>query len=578
MADQPDAPEPRQKQNWLNNLLRERTKSNDTIAANVGSGAENVVVGKNIIQIGSIKIPRWLGLLILGLLVVLVVIGGVIVRSSWYTQAVLVSLQATPTVTQTPLPTATPTVTPTYTATPTLTATPTPRKMNGHFNIAVARFGYKDAENKLSESLLGALLSNWVANTLNGALFRQSFIPDFLVWHDEVNLPASNPPIGVIGDTDTARILLQDNNIAANMVIFGTLDNPKDPASLMLDFVYKNPQIDNEPNSDIGRQRLGSGIPIPAAFQETVDENADLFVRAQAVVWLSRGLAKEVAGRYEEALAIFLDAEQKLPKWKEGKEVLYYFQGREAFYLRKLGLAEEKFNLAIESRPDYVSAYLGLGNVYLERAQLRMQLEQPAGDVAACEVVDPLAEVIRQAQANERISATISDTITDTTTAIDFYRQAVSNTAPFEWKPSIDMANYALANGLRTRGDINISLQNLPAAEEDAKAAAAIFEPLFQRFEDRQENGYLAYSYYGLGQTERALAFFHESRGETTEARRAFESAMTHFSSCSDLKDQVDADGGTRLQNNVSCYCQFWSGKVEEHLQSLPASDEGGVG
>ena len=86
MADQPDAPEPRQKQNWLNNLLRERTKSNDTIAANVGSGAENVVVGKNIIQIGSIKIPRWLGLLILGLLVVLVVIGGVIVRSSWQTQ------------------------------------------------------------------------------------------------------------------------------------------------------------------------------------------------------------------------------------------------------------------------------------------------------------------------------------------------------------------------------------------------------------------------------------------------------------------------------------------------------------
>ena len=132
------------------------------------------------------------------------------------------------------------------------------------------------------------------------------------------------------------------------------------------------------------------------------------------------------------------------------------------------------------------------------------------------------------------------------------------------------MANYALANGLRTRGDINISLQNLPAAEEDAKAAAAIFEPFFQRFKDRQENGYLAYSYYGLGQTERALAFFHESRGETAEARSTFESAMTHFSSCSDLKDQVDADGGTRLQNNVSCYCQFWSGKVEEHLQSLP--------
>ena len=64
--------------------------------------------------------------------------------------------------------------------------------------------------------------------------------------------------------------------------------------------------------------------------------------------------------------------------WQRGALL---FPGREDS-ICVIRLAEEKFKLAIESRPDYVSAYLGLGNVYLERAQLRLQLEQPAGDVA----------------------------------------------------------------------------------------------------------------------------------------------------------------------------------------------------
>ena len=64
----------------------------------------------------------------------------------------------------------------------------------------------------------------------------------------------------------------------------------------MLDFVYKSTD-DNEPNSDIGRQRLGAASHSGCASRD-IDENADLVGGSGFII---AGLP-EVAGRYEEAL------------------------------------------------------------------------------------------------------------------------------------------------------------------------------------------------------------------------------------------------------------------------------------
>src|SRR4051794_430809 len=79
MSDESAGPNRPDEPNWLKRqLTRRQNQSHDTIAAQVGEDAHNVVVGKNIIQnniqIGSIKLPVYLPvILVIGLVSLLVV-------------------------------------------------------------------------------------------------------------------------------------------------------------------------------------------------------------------------------------------------------------------------------------------------------------------------------------------------------------------------------------------------------------------------------------------------------------------------------------------------------------------------
>src|SRR5690242_17319724 len=71
-------PEPNQKQsppqNWLQRwLTRGRNQpAGDTIGAQIGENARNIVVGKNVIQIGRLELPFYLAVpLVVGLLIII---------------------------------------------------------------------------------------------------------------------------------------------------------------------------------------------------------------------------------------------------------------------------------------------------------------------------------------------------------------------------------------------------------------------------------------------------------------------------------------------------------------------------
>ena len=200
-SQEPEKPKSEQDANWLRRQAQHgRAKeTGDTIAAQVGEGAQNVAVGKNIIQIGSIQVPRWLAFAVLGLLAIGVVVGGVTSyigsNTQKDTQAALTILQSTST------PTATPTVTPTPLPTSTPTPTPTPQRMNGDFNLVVGQFGQTDSQGNVVASELGTELSLWLARRLNRELTSEDVhanLGEVLVWNDDLNRLPGNPLIGVI--------------------------------------------------------------------------------------------------------------------------------------------------------------------------------------------------------------------------------------------------------------------------------------------------------------------------------------------------------------------------------------------
>ncbi len=77
MAEKPSKPDNKKSNTWLQRIFAQwkpRARG-DHIAAQVGEGAKNVVVGKNIIQIGTLRVPIWFAML---LIVCLLMITGAI--------------------------------------------------------------------------------------------------------------------------------------------------------------------------------------------------------------------------------------------------------------------------------------------------------------------------------------------------------------------------------------------------------------------------------------------------------------------------------------------------------------------
>ncbi len=340
---------PQDGRDWLKRLLARVPHSGpgDVIAANIGEGAQNVAVGKFILQnnvrIGALVVPVRF---ILVLLLVAAVVAGVV----WYLSV--------------------------------------PGQMPPNtYNIAVAEFGQLGKDGRVSRSTDGSTLSLWMFNQMRLEAANWPQDRPFEFWHDSLGLLRKRTLIGVIATEDQAAALAR--RIGAQMVIYGALDPNQDPAVFVPQFYVA--RVVSETSEIIGGQNLG--VPIayvaPIKFGET--ETGDYFdsqlkPRARALVWFARGLALDVQGRFEEALGIFEEAGQRLKPWPadQGQEVLYVFMGREAMFLARnandkagrfkshdeaLAYAQARFEEAKAMNATYDRAHLWLGNVYAEKAQ-----------------------------------------------------------------------------------------------------------------------------------------------------------------------------------------------------------------
>ncbi|MCL4863511.1 MAG: hypothetical protein KJZ93_29165 [Caldilineaceae bacterium] len=350
--------------NWL---LRQwerlrQARWRDVIIGQVGEGATNVVIGKNNVQINvsgrNLTMPIWL--IMMALLVIVGFLVFPLVEPLW-----------------------------------------NPTQMRGQFRIAVAHFGELDSPNRVQATEKGAVLSKWFFDSL----FREyndaqvDVAQGIEIWHDDRADVDKNVTFGVIkGETPEARrqaaAKLADR-IGAHMVIYGNLVAPgetgHDGQQLALEF-YLSPRVNDETAAIVGAHRLGRPIDLPSVF-DTGDPNANiaisrlLQVRADALFWLTVGLTQAILGRSAEALETFHQAEAALTNWRDedGKEILYFFIGREALFLDQLDEAVANFERALALQPNYARAQIALGSALLKRAMATPPAERfaPPSDLEA---------------------------------------------------------------------------------------------------------------------------------------------------------------------------------------------------
>lgn len=270
---------------------------------------------------------------------------------------------------------------------PTATATPlpTPAIMRGGFNIVVTNFGEIDpTTGQVRASEVGATLSQWLYEGLAGELERNRDLPladQLLVWHDTVADPNKNRAIGVVeGDTPQARqeaAAALAKALNAHMVIYGNVTAGDGAPGLDMEF-YLSPLASKDEFATItGGHSLGREIPLPPSFNMADPlmrigvKETRLGPRSRAVFWLTVGLTQQLLGRSEQALQTFQQAEQALADWPEsdGKEILYFFLGREHLILGQVDEAQRYFERAVAVNPDYARAQVALGSVFARRAR-----------------------------------------------------------------------------------------------------------------------------------------------------------------------------------------------------------------
>jgi tetratricopeptide (TPR) repeat protein len=343
MADKPAASDNSENQPWLQRQWQRVRNlwARDIVIGQVGEGATNVVIGKNNVQIniGGRNLTLPIYLIVGTLLVILGILIYPLVNPIW-----------------------------------------NPTQMTGPFRIALANFGEIDARGQVHATPRGEEMSKWFFDSLFSE-YQGSQVDvarTIEIWHDLRPDIKKNVTFGVMrGNTVEVRRAAAAklaNRVAAHMIIYGNLVTDGDRPQLALEF-YLSPLINDETAAIVGSHRLGRPITLPAAFSTgSPDANTAvatlLKVRTDAFFWLTVGLIQDILGRSQEALTTFRLAETMLSEWQDedGKELLYFFIGRQELFLDDVVAAEAAFRHALAINPTYARAQVALGSALWKQA------------------------------------------------------------------------------------------------------------------------------------------------------------------------------------------------------------------
>jgi tetratricopeptide (TPR) repeat protein len=500
-------------QNWLRRQVQRlrRPRRGNVVIAQVGAGARNIVIGTHNIQINvggrNLTVPVLLIPLLLVILLALVVYP--LAEPLW-----------------------------------------NPAQMTGQFRIAVAEFGQMDANGHVRATDEGRVLSRWLFQALDDEYQHNANMEiarAIEIWHDSRTDTPQNVRFGIMaGDTPQARraaaARLADR-IQAHMVIYGNLVPDGDAERLELEF-YLSPLVNDETAALIGPHRLGKPILLPASFESNRPEvnivtSEKLQVRADALFWLTIGLTQQVLGRSQQALETFQHAEAQLTDWpdSDGKEILYFFIGREELFLGHAEQAEADFRHALAIEPGYARSEVALGSSFRQRAQAippEKRLQAP--------------NYLQQALNHHRHGLELAMGTQD---------------------PLIEaLARIALAKSYRLMGETQYFLDDYAEANHLFDLAIEQVQQAVPLLKDTRQYRLLAQAYEDQGAAYLQQGLILQGQGKTAESRAHLELARTAYQACIDQGDKAFYDQILH-QQVIEQGCQRYMNVTQERLKSL---------
>jgi tetratricopeptide (TPR) repeat protein len=532
-------------------------KKGDTILARIGDHAHNVAVGKNIIQIGQLSIPGWLVLLFAFGIVIGI---SLLILNAYQAEDARKQLQLA--------------------ALPTPTATPIPR-MPGTFNIFVAEFGELDENGGVQKSPYGQILSLAVYETLNRIYndLGGDVLAGVEIWHDDPEFTETGPIQGDKAEDRERSANQIAQQIRADMIIYGNLASMGNEDILTLDFYFHSKQIWTAPDVVAGTYLLGQPIPVRVAFRHDSTQAKRLVedplrIRSQALFWMTMGLSFSVTDQTEESVAILRQVEEKAPNWRDqdGKWILYYLWGREEATLRNYDAAIDLFQRAIGLNEDFVNAYIGLGYVYYDRAQIFFaRNEQLPEALAGC----------RLAQNIDQGASSLADALADIDQSIALYNDALSRIPEASNSEMRSMVQQALGLSYRLQAQAQLWIAYeqqvagesywpiLALSEELLNNARDEFSQTLEPFQQDSQYSLLALSHWGTGNADRFLAHIRlleagdaQAEGATqlattkrSEAITFLEGSLAHYAICISQEANLTTDllSKTRI---IECACK----------------------
>lgn len=450
-------------------------------------------------------------------------------------------------------------------------------------NVAVATFGQVDANGRVQDSARAEELSAWLYGKLQA---EKPSLPDgtlLTVWNDRMSFLDKRVPLGRI-DTEAQAAELADR-IKADMVIYGNLNVGQEPATFVPQFYVR--QEKREADELTGSQQLGKILNIDKTVSDLKDYlDQNLQPRAQAVLWFARGIGLDALGEYGKAYQLFCRADQSLTNWdaKQGREILYYFMGREALFAGRsdeiaratkdlprgewgncapfdnaagaTNAALQWFEKSKALNPDYARAYFGLGQAHAQRANNIVRAKNQENSSAA--------------QYKERLGTARNELAS----AIENYQAALARLPQGDARSLMNLKTraalgsayilvgqtYLLAN--EAERDVNLVKMAVP----DLLRAEAELDPLTRAIPFDQTR-FLAQTFLTLGVARQVHGQTAEILEDFAAAKTTYTAATRDFAQCLEIGKREPND--EYLAGTVMPLCARALGEVNQALGKI---------
>lgn len=471
-----------------------------------------------------------------------------------------------------------------------------PTQMTGGFNIVVADFGEIAGNGRVRGSPLASRLSATVYQQLNEQLAANvAALPGnqgetLQVWHN-TSPQEKNVKLDVIrgasSETRAKAAALLAKRVEADLVIYGYLVDPhvtftaggllpvhaqdtsdeSDSASFQLEFYNRSQNYQDQPDAITGRYVVGEPIRLP--FDHRAEPTATiqflsqpLNQRSEAMFWIAKALLLDFLNQQQDALDTMLEARKQLENWQseEGQALLAYFTGRQALWLRDYELAEEQLDEAIDRDPDYANAYVTLGAVYYDKAQL-FYIKPPVPEgLARCVRTDHLE---RAAQSEEEVHRLLDEAIASVDRGIE-----IAPDAP--WPPIESVAKLVQGNNYRLKGDAFLKEGQLDEARRWFADAIALLNSVQPVFQDQGQQRYVVWTQLARGTTTYLQAFVHVEevrqgepmKPELDQAIGLLQQSAAELQQCID--GAVDIQDPVFDEKVVDCGCRYYLNRATE--------------